>query len=186
MDSELAGPGPEDEPARLGLGVLDVRPAEDVAQERPGSLGIVRVDQGVNGLDQLRDRRLGRVSRVALVVALAAAVAVPTTALAKGKIVFNGTIPAGKSSVVTFTVHKAAAFRVALRVPTQGRAKLFLTGKSAPSGGPLIDTKTFACEGAAGSFYCRAAYEPLPKGTYRWRIRWTGKKPAHVELTVRW
>ena len=125
-------------------------------------------------------------SRVALVVALAAAVALPTTALAKGKVSFQGTIPAGKSSSVTFTVHKAASFRVLLRVPTQGRAKLFLTGNTAPSGGPLIDTKTFACEGAAGSFYCKAAYEPLPKGTYRWRIRWTGKKPAHVELTLRW
>jgi hypothetical protein len=56
----------------------------------------------------------------------------------------------------------------------------------APRGGPLIDTKTYACEGAAGSFYCRASYEPLPKGRYRWRIRWLGARPAHVELTVRW
>lgn len=127
-----------------------------------------------------------RVSRVALVAALAAALALPSTAVAKGKVSFVGTIPAGESSSVTFTVHKAASFRVVLRVPTRGRAKLFLTGRSAPSGGPLIDTKTFACEGAAGSVYCRAAYEPLPKGTYRWRIRWTGSKPAQVELTVRW
>lgn len=53
-------------------------------------------------------------------------------------------------------------------------------------GGPLIDTNDFACEGAAGSFYCKAAFEPLPKGTYTWRIRWFGNQPAHVELTVRW
>jgi len=59
---------------------------------------------------------------------------------------------------------RVEAFRVVLRVPTQGRARLFLTGTTAPRGGPLIDTKTFACEGAAGSLYCRAAYEPLPEG----------------------
>ena len=90
------------------------------------------------------------------------------------------------------TTHKAASFRVLLRVPTQGRAKLFLTGKHAPKGGALIDTKTHACQGAAGSFYCKAAYEPLPKGTYTWRVTWVSvvqagpKMPAHVELTVRW
>ena len=110
----------------------------------------------------------------------------PATALAKGKVFFEDTIPRGKSSSVTITTHKAASFRIVLRVPTQGRARLFLTGKNAPKGGPLIDTKTFACEGAAGSFYCRASYEPLPKGTYTWRVSWAGKMPAHVELTVRW
>ena len=186
MDAELAGPGLEDEPARLGLGVLDVRPAEDVAQERPGGLGIVRVDQGVNGLDQSRDRRLARVSRVALAAVIAAALALPASALAKGRIFFEGTIPAGKTSVVSLTVHSPASFKVLLRVPTQGRARLFLRGKTAPKVGPLIDTKTFSCQGAAGSFYRRAAYEPLPKGRYTWRISWTGAKPAHVELTVRW
>ncbi len=127
-----------------------------------------------------------RVSRVALVLALTAAVALPTSALAKGRVLFEGTIPAGETSVVSLTVHKAASFRVVLRVPTQGRAKLFLRGKAAPKVGPLIDTKTFACEGAAGSRYCRAAYEPLPSGRYTWRISWTGVKPAFVELTVRW
>jgi hypothetical protein len=126
------------------------------------------------------------VFRVALVAALAAVLAFPVTALAKGKVSFQGTIPAGKTSVVSLTVHKAASFRVVLRVPTQGRAKLFLRGKMAPKVGPLIDTKTFACQGAAGSRYCRAAYEPLPRGRYTWRINWTGTKPAHVELTVRW
>jgi hypothetical protein len=106
--------------------------------------------------------------------------------LAKGKVFFEDTIPRGKSSSVTITTQRAASFRVVLRAPTQGRAKLFLTGKNAPKGGPLIDTKTYACEGAAGSFYCRASYEPLPKGTYTWRVSWAGTKPAHVELTVRW
>lgn len=126
-------------------------------------------------------------SRVALASALVIALAIPTMAYAKGaRVYLEDTIPRGRSSSVTITTHRAASFRVVLRVPTQGRAKLFLTGKSAPSGGPLIDTKTSACEGAAGSFYCRAAYEPLPKGRYTWRIAWTGSAPAHVELTIRW
>jgi hypothetical protein len=123
--------------------------------------------------------------RSVVVLATVAAIAVPT-ASAKGRVFFEDTIPAGRSSAVTITTHKTASFRVVLRVPTQGRAQLFLSGKTAPRGGPLIDTKTYACEGAAGSFYCRAAYEPLPKGTYRWRIRWLGRRPAHVQLTVRW
>ena len=97
-------------------------------------------------------------------------------------------VPSGKSSSVTLQTHRAAAFKVLLRTPTVGRAKLFLLGKTAPKGGPLIDTKTYACEGAAGSFYCKGSYEPLPKGTYTWRVSWVGvpSKPAHVELTVRW
>ena len=123
---------------------------------------------------------------LALLAAVVTAVAIPAVALAAGKVFFEDTVPAGKSSSITIRTHKAASFRVVLRVPTQGRGQLFLSGKTAPKGGPLIDTKTYACEGAAGSFYCKASYEPLPAGTYTWRIRWLGKKPAHVELTVRW
>ena len=123
-----------------------------------------------------------------LVVAVGAAVAIPATALAKGKVFFEDTVPSGKSSSVTIQTHRKPSFSVLLRVPTQGRAKLFLLGKTAPKGGPLIDTKTYACEGAAGSFYCKGSYEPLPKGKYTWRVSWVGvaKKPAHVEFTVRW
>ena len=122
-----------------------------------------------------------------LVAVLVMAMVLPAAALAAGgRIFFEDTVPAGKSSYVRFNTHRAASFRVVLRVPTQGRGQLFLLGKHAPKGGPLIDTKTFDCEGAAGSFFCKAAYEPLPKGTYAWRIRWLGKQPAHVELTVRW
>ncbi len=129
--------------------------------------------------------------RVFLAVA-SIALLVPAVALAKSQVFFEDTIPSGSSSSVRITTHKAASFRVLLRVPTAGRAKLFLTGKHAPKGGPLIDTKTYACQGAAGSFYCKAAYEPLPKGTYTWRVTWVSivqagpKMPAHVELTVRW
>lgn len=123
----------------------------------------------------------------------------PVTALASGpaKVFFEDTVPSGSSSSVTFTTHKAASFRVRLRVPTAGRAKLFLLGKHAPKGGPLIHTSNTSanssgCQGAAGSFYCTASYEPLPKGTYTWRVTWVSmvnvgpKMPAHIELTVRW
>jgi hypothetical protein len=126
------------------------------------------------------------VSRLLLIAILAAALAAPAVALARSKIFFEDTIPAGKFAAVAVKTQRPASFRVLLRVPTQGRAKLFLRGKTAPKGGPLIDTKTSACEGAAGSFFCKAAFEPLPKGTYTWRIRWLGTRPAHVELTVRW
>lgn len=126
--------------------------------------------------------------RVLLAAALAA-VAIPSVALAAGgRIFFEDTVPSGKSSSVTIQTHKKPSFKVLLRVPTQGRAKLFLLGKTAPQGGPLIDTKTYACEGAAGSFYCKGSYEQLPKGKYTWRVSWVGvaKMAAHVELTVRW
>ena len=126
--------------------------------------------------------------RFGLLVGLTLAFAVSTAGAAGGKVAFEDNVPSGKSSSVTIQTHKAASFSVSMRVPTAGRAKLFLLGKTAPKGGPLIDTKTFACQGAAGSFICKAAYEPLPKGRYTWKIAWVGtpKKPAHVELTVRW
>jgi hypothetical protein len=131
---------------------------------------------------------------VRVLAVLLVALAVPVTALASGpaKVYFEDTVPSGSSSSVTIQTHRAAAFKVLLRVPTAGRAKLFLIGKTAPKGGALIDTKTYACDGAAGSFYCKGSYEPLPKGTYTWRITWVSmqkhgpKMPAHVELTVRW
>jgi hypothetical protein len=118
-----------------------------------------------------------------------ATLTVPAFALAgQGKVAFEDTIPSGASSSVTITTHRAASFSILLRVPTTGRAKLYLIGRKAPRGGPLIDTKTYRCEGAAGSWYCKGSYEPLPRGTYTWKISWVGKPkaPAHVELTVRW
>lgn len=123
-----------------------------------------------------------------LAVAVVAAAMTPSAALGKGKVFFEDTVPSGKSTSVRIRTYAAPAFRVVLRVPTQGRAKLYLLGKAAPKGGALIDTKTHACEGAAGSFYCNGSYEKLPAGSYTWRIAWVGvaKTPAHVELTVRW
>jgi hypothetical protein len=126
--------------------------------------------------------------RICLIGAFALTLGASVALAAGGKVAFEDTIPSGKSSSLTIQTHKAASFSVRMRVPTAGRAKLFLLGKTAPKGGPLIDTKTFGCQGAAGSFICTASYEPLPKGKYTWRIAWVGtpKKPAHVELTVRW
>jgi hypothetical protein len=126
--------------------------------------------------------------RLCLIGALALAFGVSVALGAGGKVVFEDTVPSGKSSSVTIQTHKAASFSVRMRVPTAGRARLFLLGKTAPKPGLLIDTKTFACQGAAGSFFCTASYEPLPRGKYTWKIAWVGtpKKPAHVELTVRW
>jgi hypothetical protein len=136
-----------------------------------------------------------RVAAAAVLVALV----LPVAALGKSKsqVYLEDTVPSGSSTSVTITTHAAASFSVRLRVPTAGRAKLYLLGKHAPKGGPLIQTSntssnTSGCQGAAGSFYCTASYEPLPKGTYTWRITWVsaaqvgGKMPAHVELTVRW
>jgi hypothetical protein len=126
--------------------------------------------------------------RFCLIGAFALAFGVSVALAAGGKVAFEDTVPSGKASSVTIQTHKAASFSVRMRVPTAGRAKLFLLGPNAPQGGPLIDTKTFACQGAAGSFICSASYEPLPKGKYTWKIAWVGtpKKAAHVELTVRW
>jgi hypothetical protein len=128
-----------------------------------------------------------------VLAALAAALVLPVVAVAAGpaKVFFEDTVPSGSASSVTIVTHRPAAFRVLLRVPTAGRAKLYLLGKHAPKGGPLIttsNTTATSCDGAAGSFYCKGSYEPLPKGTYTWRIAWVGKPkaPAHVELTVRW
>ena len=125
----------------------------------------------------------------AVLVAVTASVALfPATALARGpaRIFFEDTVPSGTSSYVRFNTHRPASFRILLRVPTEGRARLFLLGRKAPKGGPLVDTKTSSCEGAAGSFFCKASFEPLPRGTYAWRISWVGRQAAHVELTVRW
>ena len=102
------------------------------------------------------------------------------------KVTYEDTVPRGGTGQVSVTTRKAASFRVVLQVPTQGRARLYLLGAKAPKGGPLIDTKTYGCGVATGSFYCRGAYEPLPAGTYTFRIRWSGPIAAPVTLTVRW
>jgi len=115
------------------------------------------------------------------------ALALPAVAGA-GKIVLQDTVPRNGTSQMSVTLRKPAAFRALLRTSTQGRTKLYLLGAHAPTGGPLIDTKTYACDGTAGSLYCRGSYETLPRGTYTFRVVYAGTtpQPAHVELTVQW
>lgn len=125
-------------------------------------------------------RKLAAVSVLVLGLGIAA------VAMAAGNVTYNDSVRVGKPVSVTLKTYGPTAFKVLLRVQTQGRTQLVLSGKNAPKGGALIDTKTSACEGAAGSFYCKASYEALPAGTYTWRIvRVSGPKES-VTLTVRW
>ena len=125
--------------------------------------------------------------RPAIIAGLAVLAVVPAALGSAARTVsFSDTLPANGSSSVTITVRRPAAFRVLLRAPTVGRTRLYLLGRTAPGGGPLLDTRGTACEGAAGSFYCRGSYEPLPRGTYTFRVHHAGARAAHVELTVRW
>lgn len=129
-----------------------------------------------------------RTVRLLLAVAGAAALLASPAAAgeARGRLVYEETVAAKGSVAVSVTVRRPASFSVVLRTVTTGRTKLFLLGKDAPRGGPLMDTATYACDGAAGSFYCRGAYEPLPAGTYTFRIVYRGPAPAPVALTLRW
>lgn len=126
--------------------------------------------------------------RIAIAATAAVLVAPALAGGAGGKLVFQDTVSSAKATSVTITTQRAASFSVDLRVPTAGRARLYLIGKTAPRGGPLIDTKTYGCEGAAGTWHCKAGYEPLPAGRYTWKIAWAGTPPraASVGLTVRW
>src|SRR5215470_19694958 len=121
-----------------------------------------------------------------LLAAALAALSVPALAATTSSITYQDTVAKGAPVAVAVTTHRPAAFHVLLHVRTVGRTRLFLTGSHAPSGGPLIDTKTYACEGAAGSFYCKGAYESLPAGTYTWRIVRVSGASEPVTLTVRW
>ena len=87
---------------------------------------------------------------------------------------------------VSVVVRKAASFSVLLRTRTIGRTQLFLIGTHAPKGGPLLDTATTRCDGAAGSYYCKGSFEPLPAGTYTFRVVRPSGFGTHIELTVRW
>ena len=125
-------------------------------------------------------------ARLSLVVlAAAAALAVPATAGA-GSIHLEQHVAPQSSVRVTFVVRKPASFSVLLRTRTQGRTQLFLLGKNAPKGGPLMDTANTACEGAAGSFYCQGSYEALPPGSYTFRVRRPTGGGTTIELTLRW
>jgi hypothetical protein len=118
--------------------------------------------------------------------ALAAASGSAATGASAGRIVYANVVPSPGAKEFSIRVRRPAAFRIQLRVPTQGRARLYLLGATAPSGGPLIDTKTSGCEGAAGSYFCSGSYEPLPAGWYTFKLLWTGPTKARFDLTVRW
>lgn len=120
----------------------------------------------------------------ALVVS-ALALAVPGAASA-GSVHLEQFVSTGRTVQVSVVVRKAASFSVLLRTRTIGRTQLVLIGKRAPKGGPLLDTATTACEGAAGSYYCKGSFEPLPAGTYTFRVVRPSGFGTHIELTVRW
>lgn len=133
-------------------------------------------------------RRTVREVRRGLVVAAltcACAVAFPAFGHA-GSVHLEQYVATGSSVQVSVVVRRPASFSVLLRTRTIGRTQLRLLGPHAPKGGPLIDTKTTACDGAAGSYYCQASYEPLPPGTYTFRIVRRSGFSTTVELTVRW
>ena len=126
-----------------------------------------------------------RPAAAAVVVLFARALALPGAASA-GSVHLEQFVTTGKSVQVSIVVRKAASFSVLLRTRTVGRTQLFLIGTHAPRGGPLIDTRTTRCDGAAGSFYCKGSFEPLPPGVYTFRVVRTTGFGTHVELTVRW
>jgi hypothetical protein len=124
--------------------------------------------------------------KLAVLAAVSLALVAAAVAFAAGKVAYSDSVSVGKPVSVTVKTYGPTAFKVLLHVSTQGRTKLFLTGAHAPAGGALIDTKTYACDGAAGSFYCKGSYDALPAGTYTWRIVRVSGPKENVTLTVRW
>jgi hypothetical protein len=121
----------------------------------------------------------------AAVVVSALALVLPAAARA-GSVHLEQFATTGNSVQVSVVVRKSASFSVLLRTRTIGRTQLVLLGKHAPTGGPLIDTATSHCDGAAGSYYCKGSFEPLPPGTYTFRVVRRSGFGTHIELTVSW
>ncbi|HET6601463.1 MAG TPA: hypothetical protein VFG57_05810 [Gaiella sp.] len=126
-----------------------------------------------------------RPAAAAAFVVSALALAAPGAASA-GSVHLEQFVSTGGTVQVSVVVRKAASFSVLLRTRTVGRTQLFLIGKRAPKGGPLLDTATTHCDGAAGSYYCKGSFEPLPAGTYTFRVVRPSGFGTHIELTVRW
>jgi hypothetical protein len=119
--------------------------------------------------------------------AAAAALALPASALA-GTATLDRTLARGKGRHARVLVHLAqpAPFHVLLRLPTSSRFRLYVRNALAPEKLLLIDSATYGCEGAAGSFYCEGSYEALPAGNWYLSV-WKLTKPrAHVRLEVSW
>jgi hypothetical protein len=132
-------------------------------------------------------RTVPRVRRLLLLAVASGAcvLALPGMGLA-GSVHLEQYVASGSSVQVGVVVRKHASFSVLLRTRTVGRTQLRLLGTHAPKGGPLIDTSTTRCEGAAGSWYCKARYEPLPPGTYLFRVVRNSGFGTNIELTVSW
>lgn len=126
-----------------------------------------------------------RPAAAAALVLSALALALPGAASA-GSVHLEQFVSTGGTVQVSVVVRKAASFSVLLRTRTVGRTHLFVIGRKAPKGGPLLDTATTACEGAAGSYYCKGSFEPLPPGTYTFRVARPSGFGTHIELTVSW
>lgn len=79
------------------------------------------------------------------------------------------------------------SFHLVLRIRNDGtRAILHYRKSTWKDSRELMDTKTYGCDGAAGSLYCEASYEPLPKGTYLFSVSKQGRKPTQIEVTLKW
>lgn len=125
--------------------------------------------------------------RVVLLAALVCALVLALPGLGRaGSVHLEQYVASGSSVQVGVVVRKHASFSVLLRTRTVGRTQLRLLGAHAPKGGPLIDTSTTRCEGAAGSWYCKARYEPLPPGAYVFRVVRNSGFGTNIELTVSW
>ena len=118
-------------------------------------------------------------------IAVAAALVFPIAAGA-GSVHLEQHILSGSNVHVAIVVRKPASFHVLLRTRTTGRTQLFLIGKNAPSGGPLMDTSTMHCDGAAGSYYCSGSFEALPPGNYTFKVVRKSGPATTIELTVSW
>ena len=89
----------------------------------------------------------------------------------------------------TGTAHVRLDARFAQGLRDARRYRVYLLGMHAPKRGPLIDTKTYHCDGAAGSWYCKGSYEALPPGTYTFRVVFATSAPTNpggLELTITW
>jgi hypothetical protein len=127
------------------------------------------------------------VRRVVLLASLSCALVLALPAIGRaGSVHLEQYVASGSSVQVGVVVRKHASFSVLLRTRTVGRTQLRLLGVHAPKGGPLIDTNTTRCDGAAGSWYCKASYEPLPPGTYVFRVIRRSGFGTNIELTVSW
>ena len=125
--------------------------------------------------------------RLSLLAAVCGACVLAVPAIGRaGSVHLEQYVASGSSVQVGVVARKHASFAVLLRTRTVGRTQLLLLGAHAPKGGPLIDTSTTRCDGAAGSWYCKARYEPLPPGTYVFRVVRRSGFGTNIELTVSW